>query len=300
MATLPVPQVHIFKDTDKNGLIWNYPKQEFKFSCGAACLRYVKQLVHNELLTEKKARKLISQFERINPISGTDKGNVLQAAMAKVPQQQDQVKQVMKALEVVLTPTDTKASRKQRGAGLVQKGFEGDPSWNVTGTRPELVVVALHADPLPVPEARLVENNYYNHLMKTTPDRPAILAVMWMVHHEGRAANDADREAALEGQKSLGGHFILCTGPTRDQTQFIILDPMSGIRYLDRSHVTSTVILYDSGRTGRGWETGSIGKVDSGMQKPAEPTKVDTSLVSYVAKGHLSLCGVIVTHNHTI
>ncbi len=296
MSTLPQPDIRTFFDRDKNGIIWCYPKQEFKNSCGAASLRYVKQLVHNQLLPEKKARKQISQFELLNPIGSSAKTEALDKAKAKVaPELHNKVEPVRKALEIVLTPEDRKAARKQRGLGLVPKAWEGDPSWEATGTRPELVVQALHAEPLAVPTARLIVDDYYDHLMKTTPACPAILAVMWMIRHDG-PATDVQMEKALASRDSLGGHFVVCTGPTRDGSQFVILDPQNGVRYLDRKNVTRTCILYDSGRINGGWTGGSIGKVDSTMQKNPEPTNVDGQLVSYVAKSSLSLCGVIVTY----
>jgi len=286
MSTLPQPQINVFVETDKNGISWLFPRQEFNNSCGPACLRYVKSLVHNCEFAEGQAREQISQFELRRPVGNSETQNVFGKALGSATDKTS-VKAVKKALKVVLAPQDPSNAHKTRGSGA----WIGDPSWHGMGTRPELVVKALQCAPLPVGTARLADGDYLTHLTKTTADYPAIVAVMWTVEYKTGRATDEHKELARKATQGTGGHFVLCVGPTKNGAQFIILDPLRGLRYIDRDDVTATCILYDNGA--------SIGKADVAMQKNPTPMKVDDQLVEYVARGRFSKCGLIVTYPPT-
>lgn len=229
MSTLPQPQVNFFVETDKNGVTWLFPKQEFVNSCGPACLRYVKSLFYDCRFTEGEARQQISQFELRRPVGGTEKSAAYGAALSKATDQSS-IKSVKQALKMVLAFPDPSNAHMVRASGP----WIGASSWQGMGTRPELVVKALQSDPMPVSSARLVTGDYLSHLTKTTDKYPAIVAVIWMRKYTGAKATAEDKKLAREQKEGTGGHFILCSGLTREGSQFIILDPMNG-RKIHRS-----------------------------------------------------------------
>ncbi len=279
-------------------------------------------MVNNQLLEEGETRQQVSSFELLNPIGRSEKNELLTKAQQLLTKPEvvqklaaerlakdearrmagktekgalTSLQSVKKALKIVLTP-DRSTAHQTRTYGP----WIGDASWGGMATRPECVVEALHSEPAAVPTAKLISNKYLEHLLASTRDRPAILAVIWMHKHEGNPTA-ADKKSVLERKTGgSGGHFVLCAGPTADRQQFIVLDPMNGLRYIDRSDVTDTCILYDSGFGPAGHGPGSIGKVDVDMQKNPKATVVDEQLVSYVARGRLSKCCVIVTHSQTV
>lgn len=323
MSTQPVPQIHFFKSMDKDGFDWCFARQEYTNSCGPACVRNAKQLVHNQLLDEGKTRQQISSVELLNPMARDEKQDYLRRAEQLLTQPQvvqklaserlakdkarkeaglaekgelTRLQSVKKALKIVLTPPDRSSAHLTRGANP----WVGDASWHNMATRPECVVEALHSEPLAVPTAKMVSNKFREHLLATTRDHPAILAVMWMFKHEGNPTSANKQSVREKKSGSTGGHFVVCAGPTADRKHFIVLDPMNGLRYIDCDDVTDTCILYDSGFGPAGHGPGNIGKVDVDIQKNAKATVVDEQLVPYVARGRLSKCCVIVTHSQTV
>src|SRR5262245_44610178 len=88
--SIPQPKIEYFAEKDKNGVTWLFPRQEFNFSCGPACLTYTKSLVHNTQVTEKgfrekKARKLVSQAELRRPVGLSEKNAALNEALVGSP-----------------------------------------------------------------------------------------------------------------------------------------------------------------------------------------------------------------------
>lgn len=287
--SIPQPKIEYFTERDKNGVVWMFPRQEFDFSCGPACLTYTKSLVHNTQVTEKgfrekKARKQVSQAELRRPVGLSDKNAALNEALAGSPSNPSPDFVIQQLKRVLAHKPEEALTNRSHGT------WTGHSSWGGKATRPEYVLEALQTDPFGVKSARLVKNDYLEHLSKTTSQRPSILAVAWVVHYKGdHGPSVTEKETAKNATGGLGGHFILCVGSTKDSSQFIILDPMRGLKYIDRADVTDTCILYDNGV--------SIGKADPQIDKSEKPpTKIDSGLVDYLTAGGLSKCGMIVTY----
>jgi len=88
-------------------------------------------------------------------------------------------------------------------------------NWKDVGSNRAPLIKTLHAQPFPVPSARPVSNlspqAMLAELRKCSPKTPAIVGWMW---------------------QGGGGHWTVCVGPTKDDSQLVILDPWEGIKYV--------------------------------------------------------------------
>src|SRR5205085_3889791 len=135
---------------------------------GPACLTYTKSLIHNTQVTEegfreRKARKQISQAELRRPVGFGDKNTALNEALAAGNQPNPTPDFVIQQLKRVLAQNPEDAHKK-RSHGP----WTGHASWGGKATRPEYVLEALKTEPFAVKSARLVKNDYLEHLSKTT------------------------------------------------------------------------------------------------------------------------------------
>jgi hypothetical protein len=244
-----------------------------------------------DVFSELEARKQISRFELQKP-AANEKQAKFDAALGKVSDK-NSVKAVKQALKTILTPPEPDKAHENRKGILMP--WKGDSSWGAMSTRPEFILQALIGAPLPIPTARLVKGDYLRHLQLTSQSFPAIIGVIFLLQHSAPTVSgwpiDKKKDTVRQFKKndSLGGHFVVCVGPNHSGSQFIVLDPMNGLKYIDRADVTADCILYDDGA--------AIGKVDEDIRKLSRnPQKVDVGLVDHVSQKGLSRCCLIVTH----
>lgn len=90
--------------------------------------------------------------------------------------------------------------------------------WATTGTGPGQAVNVLKAQPYPVKTARHHPDksgqDLLDDLRRCTGAKPGLVGWRW-------AAG--------------GGHFTMCAGPTKDGLQLVIVDPWTGINYVDNT-----------------------------------------------------------------
>lgn len=90
--------------------------------------------------------------------------------------------------------------------------------WDNVGTSPARAVSVLKRQPYPVLSARRLPGaggqQLLDEIRKFTANAPGLIGWRW-------AAG--------------GGHFTMCTGPTRDGASLVIVDPWTGIGYVDNT-----------------------------------------------------------------
>lgn len=309
MSTQPavVPQVkqrpgradktyQIFKQTDRNGIEWVFPRQQYNNSCGPTCLRYAKLLFHDyaqppESLTyslveaqgqkfsEGTARKQIAGGEPRKGYAKTQRQELIEQAKEKY-HDKDPKDAIRKYL------FDSTYDERVSGS------FARHDSWQNSGTRPEMLLEALKCFPMPVQSARLVDRKFTDHLMKSSPRYPAIIGVQWTVNSDTppgeRLSDDVKEQAKKSG--STGGHFVSCVGPTKDGSHLVILDPMDGVRHLNIANVESDYFFYNTGSR--------VGRVNLDLsKKPAgPPDNSEESLAEHLILRQYSSCGLLVTY----
>lgn len=95
--------------------------------------------------------------------------------------------------------------------------------WASVGTGPGHAVNVLKATPYPVKSARIhpakAGQGLLDDLRRCTKTKPGLIGWFW-------AAG--------------GGHFTMCAGPTKDNSQLVIVDPWYGIDYVDNTQAGFT------------------------------------------------------------
>jgi hypothetical protein len=254
-----------------NGNLPNYwlltPKQNDRAQLGKV----------GEDFAEGKARKLVASFEPRKAPSPPDRQEIIRNAKGKYSADETRV-----AIQKYLFDR----TYQERASGL----FTGHDSWDLTGTRPEVVVEALKNLPMAVPSARVVENEFLVHLKKTTPSYPAIIGLQWTINSKtlpGTELSEDEKKKVITGYPA-GGHFVCCVGPTKDGSQFIILDPMDGVRHLNSANVLSDYIFYPNGT--------KIGRVNLSAKQTKPSDDTEDKWVEYLALKKYSSSGLIVTY----
>ena len=286
----------IFKQADRNGIEWIFPRQQYNNSCGPTCLRYAKLLFHDhaqapesptyslmeaqgQKFSEGTARKQVAACEPRKGYAKTQRQELIAQAKEKYPD-----KDPKDAIRKYLFDS----TYEERVSGP----FAKHDSWQNSGSRPEMLVEALKCFPMPVQSARLVDRNFTEHLKNCSPRYPAIIGVQWTVNSDTppgeRLSDDVKEQAKKSG--STGGHFVSCVGPTKDGSHFIILDPMQGVLHLNSANVESDYLFYATGS--------KVGRVNLDLsKKPANPPdSSEESLAEHLILRQYSSCGVIVTY----
>lgn len=114
-------------------------------------------------------------------------------------------------------------------------------NWEIKGTGPTQAAAILRGNPYPVPGAKAYAGAAVRltDLQQLKSSKPCLLGWKW---------------------RGRGGHFTMCIGPTRDDTQLKILDPWYGIQYLDNS---------DPGFRTYTTDTGAIGDLSAAVIAPS-------------------------------
>ena len=104
------------------------------------------------------------------------------------------------------------------GISSVGIAAQNHHKWDTTGTNLTQALKTLQVKPHSVSAARQVAGNSGQGLLDTlnaaTPKRPAMIAWLW---------------------SGGGGHATVCIGPTKDGGRLKILDPWTGIQYIDNN-----------------------------------------------------------------
>ncbi|NMJ42112.1 hypothetical protein GWK16_12730 [Roseomonas sp. JC162] len=109
--------------------------------------------------------------------------------------------------------------RLNAGISAISRSAGGLHDWTRNGSEAAPLVQILKAQPSPITTARTVAGNaaaVLDALQKSSSKRPAIVGWWW-----GR-----------RGERSNGGHWTVCVGPTKDGRDLTILDPWNGIQYI--------------------------------------------------------------------
>jgi hypothetical protein len=109
------------------------------------------------------------------------------------------------------------AGKLNSGISALSDAAQNHHDWDNVGTGPTRAVKALQKNPYPVPTARILPGkagqDLLNGIRKFTRKTPGLIGWRW----------------------SSGGHFTMCVGPTDDGSRLVIIDPWTGINYVDNS-----------------------------------------------------------------
>ena len=109
------------------------------------------------------------------------------------------------------------SGKTHTGVSALSMETVGLHNWKNVGSNRDPLLKALQSTPFPVPSARgvtLAAAAMLEALRACTPKMPAIVGWNW-------AAG--------------GGHWTVCGGPTKDNSQLIILDPWEGVQYVQNT-----------------------------------------------------------------
>ena len=105
---------------------------------------------------------------------------------------------------------------------LLEADIDTCAIWDRDGTIENVVLSALHKNPYPITQAKMVQG--IDPLRKCSRNHPSILGFNW---------------------DGGGGHFVVCVGPvTAVSDRFVILDPWFGLQYLEWTPAHGDELIY--------------------------------------------------------